>query len=527
MSPWSRIEQRTRGEHDRFRAALADPRRAQREQLLAILERNRRCAFGRLYNFDTITEPDAFRGRVPSHDYADLEPLVNVGGVGGCDSLVSEPVILFEHTSGSTQAAKLIPYTQSALNAFCRALYPWLHDLGKHWPRLANGRSYFSISPATRTPSCTDAGIPIGVENDAFYFGADLRTPLAGLMAVPPSLATVTDIDDWRFLTLRCLLDADDLTLASVWSPNFLTTLLGGFDEHGERLIEQIDTGAASGPNGSTLDMRFKPRAERAAQVHAALSESHPDTRSLWPALTLISCWTDGAAARFVPGLREAVPGVAIQGKGLLATEGVVSLPLAEYAFPVLAVNSGFYEFIDKSGQSRLAHEVCEGEVYEVLLTTYGGLYRYRTGDQVRVRGFADATPLLEFIGRLGYVSDLCGEKITEAQVQSSLADHSGFAVLAPSLSGGPGYRLLLDACEHDSSAAERLAVQVERGLHGNPHYRYARRLGQLGRVRAERYPDALTSYLGWLDRQGQRLGDIKPPVLHRELDWQQIFEVT
>ncbi len=527
MNSWSLIEQRTRSEHDRYRAALAEPERSQRAQLLAILERNRRCAFGRLYRFDTITEPDEYRGRVPIHDYADLEPMTHAADAGEHGSLVSEPVLLFERTSGSARAAKLIPYTQSALDAFCRALHPWLHDLATHWPGLINGRSYFSISPATRNVCRTSAGVPIGIDNDALYFGADLLAPLNGVMAVPSSLASVTDMEDWRFLTLRCLLDADDLTLISVWSPTFLTTLLGGLDSYAERLVDQVETGAALGPNGSTLDTQFEARPKRAAQVRAALSGPTVDTQSLWPALTLISCWMDGTAARFVPGLRRCLPRVALQGKGLLATEGVVSLPLTEYDYPVLAVNSGFFEFIDNMGQSRLAHEVTENEVYEVLLTTYGGLYRYRIGDQVRVCGFAEATPLLEFIGRATKVSDLCGEKISEALVQKSLAEHSGFALVAPSLSGGPGYRLVLDACEYDASAAERLAVRVEQGLRSNPHYLYARRIGQLEPVKAERHPDALTRYLGWLAHQGQRLGDIKPPVLHRELDWQHIFEVV
>ena len=64
-----------------------------------------------------------------------------------------------------------------------------------------------------------------------------------------------------------------------------------------------------------------------------------------------------------------------LQGKGLIATEAFVSLPLLPDCDPVLAVNSHFFEFNDtETGDIRLAHEVEEGKVYSVIVTTGGGL---------------------------------------------------------------------------------------------------------------------------------------------------------
>lgn len=44
-----------------------------------------------------------------------------------------------------------------------------------------------------------------------------------------------------------------------------------------------------------------------------------------------------------------------------------------------------------------LAEEVTVGSYYEVVITSIDGLYRYRMGDVVRVTGFYNKTPLLEF----------------------------------------------------------------------------------------------------------------------------------
>ena len=49
---------------------------------------------------------------------------------------------------------------------------------------------------------------------------------------------------------------------------------------------------------------------------------------ALWPRLVLVSCWADAAASDSAASLRRRLPHARLQPKGLLATEGVVSLPL-------------------------------------------------------------------------------------------------------------------------------------------------------------------------------------------------------
>ena len=56
-----------------------------------------------------------------------------------------------------------------------------------------------------------------------------------------------------------------------------------------------------------------------------------------------------------------------------------------------------------------------------VIVTTGGGLWRYRLGDLVEVDGFVAATPSLRFIGRGASVSALCGEKLNETFVTRAI----------------------------------------------------------------------------------------------------------
>jgi hypothetical protein len=190
-----------------------------------------------------------------------------------------------------------------------------------------------------------------------------------------------------------------------------------------------------------------------------------------------------------------------------------------------LAITSHFLEFVDDAGRVRRADELEAGSVYEVVLTTGGGLWRYRLGDRVRVRGFVSQAASIQFIGRSGQSSDLRGEKLTEEFVAScirELAAEARFAMLAPSLEGERAHYVLIIEGEVERSCGEKL----DELLGSNIHYRVARELGQLGMVETLRVGrNAFATYTEHLVRRGQKLGDIKPVALAKELEWKKVFE--
>jgi hypothetical protein len=263
----------------------------------------------------------------------------------------------------------------------------------------------------------------------------------------------------------------------------------------------------------------------RGELVRAVLAQHEPQWTRLWPNLAVISCWDQAAAGPYAAALRRTFPGVLVQGKGLLATEGLVTIPLGDAAMPVLAVDSGFYEFVDAAGAAWLASDVIPGQEYEVLLTNDSGFYRYAIGDRVRVHGFVGSAPMLEFVGRAGGGSDLCGEKLTETFVAAALAALGlRFAMLAPVATYPRGYVLLLDAAEVGAEDVARLAAQADAALAANPQYAYARELAQLAPVRGLRCDQPVARWLTLCRQRGQRLGDIKPVALCTVDDWQQQF---
>lgn len=522
----------------RFRAALGDPRGVQLALLQSYLRANAATAFGRAHGFDGIRDGTEYRQRVPLVRYADVAPWVARIAAGEAHVLTRAPVRVLESTGGSTHA-KRIPYTSVLQAELRRAIAPWIVDIYRDRPALARGRSYWAITPVARPESATDAGLRIGFEDDGAYLGGAWRRLLDATLAVPSAVRWIADVESFRYATLLFLLHARDLALISVWHPSFLTLLLQALPRHWDALVADVREGRLRPPSDvpasilGALQRRLRPRPARARELH---SLGPHDAQRLWPRLALVSCWGDGHAALHLDGLRQALPGITLQPKGLLATEACVTIPF-EGRLP-LAVRSHFFEFLEEAddddeggGRARLAHELDAGGAYSVVVTTGGGLYRYRLEDRVVCDGRLRATPTLRFVGKQGHVADLCGEKLREEFVaevlRALLRDASPsprFALLAPDPLGTiAGYTLHL---ETDGPLPAALARHLDAALAAHGDYRYARDLGQLAPPRLFRIrAGALEAYFRRCREQGQRLGDIKPLALSQLTGWSATFD--
>jgi hypothetical protein len=495
----------------RFLRAAAHPLEAQRTLARRWLARCGGSAYGRAHGLHRARDLEALRARAPVVSYPALRPWVKRAAAGEPKVLTEEPILAFERTSGSTGGNKLIPLTRSFLREIEAATGPWLFELYARRPGLLRTLAYWSVSPAARDPERTPGGHRVGLEDDTEYFGPIARRALSALLAVPGHVARLPDVEAWRTATLRHLLAAEDLGLVSVWSPSFLSMLAGDL----ERRLPALLAGLA-------------PR--RRARAARWLEAGRP-VRALWPKLQVISCWTEGPAAALLPELEARFPGVEIQPKGLLATEGVVTLPLGPPGATELvpAVSSHVLELaeLESRGRTVLAHEAELGGVYAPVLTTGSGFCRYRLQDRVRCVGRRGALPLLRFEGKLDGGSDLVGEKLAVEDAARALARGAArggaatFALLAPHRGPQLGYRLYVEGALHPRAFAE----EAERALLELHHYRYARDVGQLGPIEAIPVENGATRYLEALAARGIRLGDAKPTPLHPGAFWAEVFE--
>ncbi len=500
------------------RGSLA-PQATQKRFLFEALSANANTDIGRRSGFRHITSTSAYAERVPIVYFSDIEGELSAWRAGN-PSLCAEPVVLTEWTSGSTREAKAIPYSSTGLEGFRHALFPWLSDLCRHDPAIACGRAYWALSPAG-----TGAFPHRSVANDAAYFGAAAPL-LEDLSAVPLALASLTDVASWRFCTALFLAACEDLSFISVWSPTFLHPVLDVLEQDPKRIADAMlrpERHPLPPALDSSLPALQAGAHGQAKRLRAAIVDGHLDTLQLWPKLRSVNCWTQGAAARQVPGLVKRLAGVKIEAKGLLSTEAAVSVPVQEAPSPVAALASTFLELRTDDGRCLPLWQWREGDEGCILVTTRSGLWRYATGDRVSVSGFWRSTPCLVFLGREGQGVDLCGEKLDEKLVGERLpTDLDLFQ--APD-AGGRGYCLFIEAAQVTSAQAGILAESMDKALCEILHYRHARALGQLAPLRAVRVTGLMTSIAQrGREARGAPLATVKIPILDGDSGWLDYF---
>jgi len=491
----------------KFQRALHQPAEGQQGLLRRMLAVNEDCAYGRAHGFGEIKSYEDFARLVPLVDYEDLKPWIDRIRRGESRVLTTEAVTHLIPTSGSTGARKLIPFTAGLQQQFDMAISPWMVGLARQQPSILFGPAYWSITPPNLPQEKETSAVPIGFTSDASYLGGVKARLVRAAMITPGDFNAATSLDEFRFRTLLCLLRQRDLRLISVWHPSFLTLLLDALPDHWSEIVKQI-----------SLENTVRARELEHADPR------QPET--LWPQLHVISCWGDGHAELSLADVRRRFPKVLVQPKGVLATEAFVTIPIGE--FHPVAVRSHFFEFIDEQGKVRRVHDLREQETYEVVVTTAGGLWRYRMHDQIQVTGFLHKTPSLRFIGRSGNLSDLFGEKLSEAfvarTVQKTLVEcgaEPGFILLAPD-EDATGWRYTLYV---EGSIPANMAECLDRRLRENPHYAHCRKLGQLQSSRVFRIAGrGFETFTSRLISEGKRLGDIKPTPLSRSAGWSKIF---
>lgn len=403
--------------------------------------------------------------------------LTSYADYAGKKSLTKEPVAFFETTSGSTGAKKEIPYTKTLLKAFEDMFLLWVHDLVTHGNlKLEKGKFFMSVSPQIGDAS----------KDDRKYLSPAINLLLNPFLVSNPNHHKGETSRDFFMKVAQDLIKANDLEVISIWSPTYLLSLFEFMNANREVL--GID--------------------------------KTKELSSLWPELKLISCWTHAQAARSSMALQEKFPGVKIQAKGLLLTEGPVTIPWTEAKGNVPLLTEAYLEFVDESESLFLLHQLKQGHIYRVIMSQKNGFLRYDTRDLVKVTGFYFKTPVLEFVGRAESVCDLAGEKISENILQDLFKDVTSTLVFVPDVSQDlPRYELYVE--ENLKSD-----VEWERLLNTNYHYQLACQLGQLRPLKVFRIAELNKRYLDFYQSRGMLLGDIKEKMLITNLDEAESFRI-
>jgi len=450
------------------------------------------------------------RESFPISSYSDWKESIEKEQKG--ERVLAEKPFLFQPTSGSSHAKKWIPYSASLMEEFQKAIGPWLFDLLKQYPKISQGKQYWSLSWLPEEMRLSGKS-----NDDLSYFPPFQRWVLNKCLCCPPSVSLAKTMRGSRLATCTYLAACRDLTFIFIWGPTYFLELLEFLYAEKEMIqsfLKKGDWGSLS----DDLDGIPSLKSEESADLLEKFSDTMnlEDLKKLWPRLELISCWDTGTSATWALKLRRLFPRARVQGKGLFATEGVVTIPFeGEY---LLSYRSHFYEFkCLETHKIMPSWELKEGQRVAPIISSGNGLFRYLLKDELRVvKGKGKAFSLV-FQGRIEGL-DLVGEKLTEKVAKNVLQILSQKRPLKPiSLLGFSGEELkrpfYLALFEGNGPSEEDLDFLSQKGeelLKEHFHYRLARELNQLGHLKVKVLPHAIEFYLNLKKKGGMVEGDIK-----------------
>jgi hypothetical protein len=498
-----------------------------------ILKKNKNKKF--LKNF--INNDKEKPNELPLTTWQDYVPYVQEIMLHGNNELCNDEILLLEPTSGTSSATKYIPYTKGLQEEFKKAILPWLCGLYLRCPGLLFCTQYWSISPSvTKVMVSQNNHVPVGFESDTQYLGTKSSKIFGKIMAVPDQLKHLSDFRAWSYLTGYYLLRNRKLGMISIWHPTFLTILLDEIRKNFNSLLADIEQGEISIELGLIYPegkFTFRPDKRRAAELKI-LNINDPDIfLKIWKNLKVISCWADNPQEPGLIEISKIFPGIWIQPKGMVATEGIFSFPFGRtYGIP--AFRSHFLEFVDlKDNKLKTLNQIEKGEKYELVITTGGGLYRYKMNDIIKVMDLNKfKLPLLSFQYKNDYFSDIRGEKLNLQHIEAIALLFKekwqlvGFFMISPVVNGLEAFYTCFVLSSEDAKLPfNEMADFVDEKLKENFHYLHARNISQLLKPAIfQLSKNPVPDIYQYFESSGVKRGDIKIYSLSNIPLWDKIL---
>ncbi len=532
-----------------FEEATKRPRELQEQLLRQFLRYHRDTDFGRDHHFSEIRNFEDYRNNLPIAPYDYFEPYMERVRRGELSALLADKKVhMFALTSGTTSTRKFIPVTDSYLQNYKRGWNIW--GLKTYWDHPGVKLRPIVQMSGDWQEFYTESGIPCGSVTG--LTATMQKRIIRWLYCVPSGLGKIKDPEAKYYLVLRLSIPRR-VGLVIAANPSTLINMARFGDEHKELLLRDIRDGTLTtrfdipGDVRDSVARRLRKRnPDRVEELETIVSEKgHLYPRDYWPTDCVIGNWTGGSVGCYLRHYPKYFGDTPVRDVGLIASEGRMTIPIEDgTSSGVLDITTQFFEFIpenevDSPNPITLrAHELEEGETYYILPTTAYGLYRYHIYDVVRCTGWYNNTPLVEFMSKGAYFSNLTGEKISEYHVNMAMRDvlrELNMSITAYALAPcwddqRPYYGLFVEHGDLiDREQGLRLVEALEHRMHDiNVEYAAKRESLRLGPIRLELIPDG--AWAKWdrqrLERSGGTLEQYKHPCLISDPNFREKIQV-
>uniref|UniRef100_A0A5B6ZFP1 Putative Indole-3-acetic acid-amido synthetase GH3.5 isoform 1 n=1 Tax=Davidia involucrata TaxID=16924 RepID=A0A5B6ZFP1_DAVIN len=439
---------------EEFEALTLDAENVQRETLKKILEENGDTEYLRKWGLNGRTDPKSFKACVPLVTHKDLEPYIH-RITDGDDSpiLTGKPIPTISLSSGTTQGKpKFVPFNDELMQSTIQIYKTSFAFRNREFP-IGNGKSLQFIYGSRQFK--TKGGLAAGTATTNLYRSSQFKNTLNAVQSTccsPDEVIFGPDFHQSLYCHLLCgLVYCDEVQVVSSTFAHSIVHAFRAFEHVWEELCTDIRDGVLTSrvtaqSIRTAMSKLLKPDPELADKIYAkclGLSNWYGLIPQLFPNAKYVYGIMTGSMEPYVKKLRHYAGELPLLCADYGSSEGWIGANVNPKLPPELATyavlpNIGYFEFIplrvrdfveqgtiDPTFLSMEAEpvpvgltEVKVGEEYEVIVTSFAGLYRYRLGDVVKVKGFHNSTPELQFVCRGNLLLTINIDKNTEKDLQ-------------------------------------------------------------------------------------------------------------
>ncbi|KAI3934671.1 hypothetical protein MKX01_012211 [Papaver californicum] len=457
-SPRAHIRISTSNDDERYEKALqyieevtTNADEIQKRVLSEILSTNQNVEYLQRYCLSGHTDRETFKKLIPVITYEDLKPdierILANGNTFTPPILCQHPISKFFGSSGTSSGVrKRIPTTEdhAERKSVFRSL--WMPIIRQKVPDLEKGKVMYLIfvHPLFNTPG----GIPLTAASTSFYkssyFLKEFNEDPYYNYTSPFETMFCEDSYQSMYSQLLCgLYHSNEVFRLGAPNGSGLVQAIRFLKEHWTIMCNDIRTGSITNvkitdPSVLKAVLKIlKPNPELAEFIETECKRDESwkgIIARLWPNAKFIETTVTGSTmSHYIPTLdsySNSLPIVSIRYTSSECSLGLNLNPLckpSEISYTLIPT-MGYFEFIPVEDHEKQQHpelvdlaDVKLGQEYEIVVTTYAGLYRYRVGDVLRVAGFKNSAPQFNFMRREDALLSIDTDKTNEAELQNAV----------------------------------------------------------------------------------------------------------
>ncbi|KAK1285460.1 putative indole-3-acetic acid-amido synthetase GH3.5 [Acorus calamus] len=456
------LEKMGESKHERlieeFEALTKDAGRVQIETLRRILELNGEAEYLQSFGLGGRTDPESFKACVPLVTHPDLEPYIQRITDGEESPILTEKcVTTISLSSGTTGGrSKFVPFNDELVKSTMQIYHTSFAFRNREYP-IMNGKALQFIYSGKQFK--TRGGLTASTATTHVFRCDQFKNTMKDIMSQccsPDEVIFGPDFSQALYCHLLCgLIYSEEVQFISSTFAHGIVHAFRTFEQIWEELCDDIREGVLSSrvtvPSvRAAVSKLLKPNPELADDIYrkcSRLSNWYGVIPELWPNAKYVYGIMTGSMELYLKKLRHYAGDLPLVSSDYGSSEGWIGaninplLPPESVTYAVLP-DIAYFEFIplrEELEEQELGNtgstivfkelnpvgltEVKIGEEYELVFTSFAGLYRYRLGDVVKVKGFHNSTPELQFMCRQNLLLTINIDKNTEKDLQLAVVE--------------------------------------------------------------------------------------------------------